>query len=144
MNKQKIFLSWKWVDEQLNAIGEQIDTFHNLGHEVKFVAGIPRGGLIPAIMISHRYGLKFLDYTYACNLPQKTKEQILVVDDISDSGETLKEAVTLGFKTATLAVRKGTETFPTFSGSYITSDEWLVFPWESPNSKSVQDYLGSE
>jgi uncharacterized protein len=144
MDKQKIFLSWKWVDEQLNEIGEQLDTFYNLGHTIQYVAGIPRGGLIPAIMISHRYGLKFLDYTYACNLPQKTKAQVLVVDDISDSGETLKDAVSLGFKTATLAVRKGTDTFPTFSGSLFTSDEWLVFPWESNNSKPVQDYLGSK
>lgn len=144
MDKQKIFLSWKWVDEQLNIIGEQLDRYLNLGHNIQYVAGIPRGGLIPAIMISHKFGLKFLDYSYVQNLPQITKEQVLVVDDISDSGETLKEAVTLGFKTATLAVRKGTDTFPNLSGSYITSDEWLVFPWESPNSKSIQDYLGSK
>ena len=25
MSKQKVFLSWKWVDEQLNVIGDRLD-----------------------------------------------------------------------------------------------------------------------
>ena len=54
---QKVFLSWKWVDDQLNIIGDKLE-----GKDLEFVAGIPRGGLIPAVMMSHAFGIKYISY----------------------------------------------------------------------------------
>ena len=133
---QKVFLSWKWVDDQLNTIGDKLE-----GKELEFVAGIPRGGLIPAVMMSHAFGIKYISYSSAKLLPKDLREKVLVVDDIADTGHTLKEAVELGFITATLAIRSGTKTIPLFHGESILDDRWLVFPWEKLDSVPVQDYL---
>ena len=49
------------------------------------VMGLPRGGLIPAVMISHELGIPLV-----INPTKNT----LVVDDINDTGHTLDKAVT--------------------------------------------------
>jgi len=133
---QKVFLSWKWVDDQLNTIGDKLE-----GKELEFISGIPRGGLIPAVMISHAFEVKYISYSSAKMLPKELREKVLVIDDIADTGHTLKEAVELGFMTATLAMRSGTSTMPLYYGEFITDDRWLVFPWEKLDSVPIQDYL---
>ena len=136
MTKDKYFLSWKWVDEQLNNIGDRLE-----GVEVEFVSGIPRGGLIPAVMMSHAFGFKYISYTSAKLLPTELRKKTLVIDDIADTGHTLKEALELKFITSTLAMRVGSVATPRLYGELITDQRWLVFPWETLDSIPVQDYL---
>lgn len=136
MTNSRYFLAWDWVEEQLNTIGEQIES-----KELEFVSGIPRGGLIPAVMASHLFGIKYISYSSAKLLPKDIRENTLVIDDIADTGHTLVEADELGFLTGTLAVRSTTQTLPTFSGELINDERWLVFPWETLKSESKQDYL---
>jgi hypoxanthine phosphoribosyltransferase len=136
MEKNKLYLSWNWVDAQINKIGDKLD-----GKKLEFVAGIPRGGLIPAVMISHAFGIKYISYSSAKALPGDLRSKTLIVDDISDTGETLADAEKLGFITATLSIRVGTKTLPYFYGELINDDRWLVFPWEKLNSIPMQDYL---
>jgi len=137
MSTQKVFLSWKWVDDQINLIGDKLESVPDL----EFIAGVPRGGLIPAVMMSHAFGIKYISYSSAKLLPKELRENTLVIDDIADTGVTLKEAVELQFKTATLAMRSSTSTMPLFYGDLITDDSWLVFPWEKLDSIPMQDYL---
>jgi|TARA_R110000787_G_scaffold77508_1_gene170222 hypoxanthine phosphoribosyltransferase len=136
MEKNKVYLSWKWVDEQINTIGDKLE-----GLNLEFVAGIPRGGLIPAVMMSHAFGIKYISYSSAKMLPGDLRKKTLVVDDISDTGVTIAEADKLKFITATLCIRVGTKTVPYFSGEHINDDRWLVFPWEKLDSVPMQDYL---
>lgn len=136
MSKNKLFLSWKWVDEQINTIGDKLE-----GLDLEFIAGIPRGGLIPAVMMSHCFGIKYISYSSAKLLPKDLRQKTLVLDDIADTGMTLKEAVGLDFKTATLAMRSTTQTTPLYYGDLIVDDRWLVFPWEKLDSVPMQDYL---
>lgn len=130
---EKVFLSWDWVDQQINVIAGKISS----SNEFIAVTGVPRGGLIPAVMISHKLGLKYIPYEQAIS----RKRPILVVDDISDSGHTLTRIGNKGFITATLCVRYNTQYTPDYYGEEITSDRWLVFPWEENNSKPLQGYL---
>lgn len=136
--KNKLFLSWKWVDEQINIIGEQLE-----GKKLEFVAGVPRGGLIPAVMMSHAFGIKYISYSSAKMLPGNLRKNTLVVDDISDTGRTIREADELKFMTATLCMRSTTSVVPHFNGSLISNDSWLVFPWERVDSVAMQDYLNT-
>jgi hypoxanthine phosphoribosyltransferase len=136
MEKNKVYLSWKWVDEQINTIGDKLE-----GLNLEFVAGIPRGGLIPAVMMSHAFGIKYISYSSAKMLPGDLRKKTLVVDDISDTGVTIAEADKLKFITATLCIRVGTKTVPYFSGEHINDDRWLVFPWEKLDAVPMQDYL---
>ena len=136
MKVSKYYLSWKWVEEQIDS---KIDKFNDI--DLQYVSGVPRGGLIPAVMMSHILGVKYLPYTSAILLPEEIRNQTLVIDDIADTGHTLLEAKELGFVTFTLALRSTSEVIPTFSGEYIVDESWLVFPWETVNSETKQDYL---
>jgi len=136
MEKNKLYLSWKWVDEQINKIGDKLE-----GLDLEFVSGIPRGGLIPAVMMSHAFNIKYISYSSAKMLPLELREKTLVIDDISDTGITLEEANDLKFILASLCIRSGTKTIPRFIGEIISDDRWLVFPWEKLDSIPMQDYL---
>ena len=95
--------------------------------------GLPRGGLVPPVILSHKLNLPLL---------QKISQNTLIVDDICDSGITLLEASDFGFQTAALALRYSSPYIPEFYSEKITDDKWLVFPWEKSDSKTIQDYLG--
>ena len=136
MEKNKLYLSWKWVDDQINKIGDKLE-----GLDLEFVSGIPRGGLIPAVMISHAYGIKYISYSSAKMLPLELRKKTIVIDDISDTGLTMAEADKLGFITSSLSTRIGTKTLPRLTGEIIRDDRWLVFPWETLDSIPMQDYL---
>ena len=133
----KVYLSWAWVDEQLHNIGERLESIDKL----EFISGIPRGGLIPAVIMSHAFGIKYISYSSAKMLPKEIRKNVLVIDDIADTGHTLKEANELKFLTGTLAMRVGSKTTPNFYGELINDDRWLVFPWEKLDSIPMQDYL---
>lgn len=130
---EKVFMSWNWVDLQIEVLANKI------GSNSKFtvVTGIPRGGLIPAVMLSHKLGIKYMPYREAI----KALKPVLVVDDIADTGYTLTELGTRGFSTATLCFRYSTQYTPEYYGEEITDDRWLVFPWEENDSKTIQGYL---
>lgn len=134
---KKEFYDWQWVDTQIDNIGEKLEAINT----PKFVTGIPRGGLIPAILISHRFNIPYIGLEAAKALPGNLKKQILVIDDIADSGNTLAQIDRHNFITATLATRYSTDYLPTITGTSIGNDNWLVFPWEDFNAKAVQDYL---
>jgi hypoxanthine phosphoribosyltransferase len=134
---KKEFYNWQWVDTQIDNIGEKLEGLDT----PKFVTGIPRGGLIPAILISHKFNIPYIGLEAAKALPGNMKKQILVIDDIADSGNTLAQIDRHNFITATLATRYNTDYLPTITGTSIHNDNWLVFPWEDFNAKAVQDYL---
>tara|TARA_R110000868_G_scaffold390868_1_gene660700 strand:- start:11 stop:433 length:423 start_codon:yes stop_codon:yes gene_type:complete len=134
---EKISYSWKWVNEQIDAIGEKLEAIG----KPEFVTGVPRGGLIPAVLISHKFRIPFIGLEAAKTLPGKLKKNILVIDDISDSGNTLEQINRHNFILATLAVRHSSNFTPTFYGEVIKDDRWIVFPWEEYSADSVQDYL---
>ena len=54
MGIKKEYLTWMYVDRLTDIIASQIKlNFKN----VDSIYGIPRGGLIPAVMLSHKLGL---------------------------------------------------------------------------------------
>lgn len=130
---EKVFMSWGWVDHQIEVIANSIED----KNEFVAVTGVPRGGLIPAVMLSHKLGLKYIPYQQAVS----KRRPVLVVDDISDSGLTLTGVGNKGFITATLCVRYNTQYTPDYYGEEITDDRWIVFPWEDNDSKTIQGYL---
>jgi len=136
--KEKVFLSWQWVDKQIATLTSHVSDSVS---ELRYVTGIPRGGLIPGAYLSHSLGLKYIQFEEAKNLPANLRAQVLVVDDICDSGYTLLETMEFGFKTATLSLRYSSPFIPDFYGEKIKDDRWLVFPWEKIDSETIQGYL---
>ena len=137
--KQKVFMSWKWVDDQIDELAKRLKD-----RKLRYISGIPRGGLIPAIMLSHKLGVTYIPFDEAKKFGRHDlrfkNEDILLVDDICDSGVTMKDYAPR-FITATLCLRYVSETIPEYYGEKIEDDRWLVFPWERNDSKTKQDYL---
>lgn len=90
--------------------------------KVDSVWGIPRGGLVPAVYLSHRLCVP-LD-------AHLVSDRCLLVDDIADSGKTLEEVCAHYYKTATIFWHKDSIFTPDF-WVYEKLEDWVVFPWEN-------------
>ncbi len=123
---EKIRIDWNDIDRLALALEERIRAS---GRSFNAVYGVPRGGLILAVLLSHRLGLKVL--LDAARIGEDT----LVVDDLSDSGETLQNisAATGAISTAVLYHGADSAFTPTFFAA-AKPDGWLVFPWETAES----------
>jgi len=98
------------------------------------IYGIPRGGLVLAVSLSHLLGLPMVLSR------AEIKPNTLVVDDIADTGATLKKLCEqLGFRPtmATLYYRDGSVLRPDLF--VRTRTKWIVFPWETEVSSKYDD-----
>jgi len=110
------------------------------------VVGIARGGLAPAVMISHALEIPMVPITWStrdyiakatdANSLIEGYRNVLVVDDIVDSGLTLDELQqTLGndgqeIRYAALYLRHTSDVLPDYVGLDIKNDAWVEFSWE--------------
>lgn len=131
-----------------------------------FLIGVGRGGLVPAVFLSHATGLP----TLSCDLSSREKdfaddvlvrlaertragERLLFVDDINDSGRTI------GMLRAALAgagAAPGSVRFATLLDNAVSAErvdyrartidrtvtkDWYVFPWEAlaPSEAIAED-----
>ena len=133
----KIFLSWSGIEEYIYAIEKWVLLNKNL----KYVTGPARGGLIPAVLLSHKLGIDYISLTSAMLFPEKVKAEILLIDDICDSGQTFIGLQDQGFTTASLLWRTNSKYIPEYYAESIDSNSWIVFPWENKDAESIQDYL---
>jgi len=131
--------NWKQVHAYLGrAYGNIVE------EEVDLIYGIPRGGVVPAIMLSHLTGIPVI--ISQSPPPMSSKTKILIIDDILDTGRTLKKCVdeckvfTDKIITLCMVVRSyngDSETkvmgFPDYHHVVISDkDIWVLFPWENP------------
>ncbi len=130
--KSKIYLTWGDIDALVNVLTIEIA---NKRFQIDSIAGLPRGGLIPAVMLSHKLNLP---------LVSEPTRKTLIVDDICDSGETfLKLLKQHPFNLfACLHYKPHTSKFPPDIWAELYEvDNWLVYPWENENADAIQDYL---
>ena len=148
--EDKIKLTWDDVDFLTNMVSESISN-----KNIKFdtIVALGRGGLIPGAILSYKLDIKNLQ-TLGINTRQEDGQyvetlvyqrptitgNVLVVDDINDSGKTF-EAVNSLIKSeypdigellyCSLTTRYNTNfNENTISGKIINTSDWLVFPWD--------------
>ena len=136
---EKHYVSWDEIDELVNSLTQQIA---QSGIQIENIFGLQRGGLIPAVMVSHKLGIPMTKGTISPNT--------LIIDDICDSGVTFanffethqKEyAFPFNLNFACLHYKPQTSKFkPTFYSSIWNSNDWIVYPWEREDSNTIQDY----
>lgn len=112
-----------------------VDSVRKKEYPFTCILTIPRGGLVPARIISELLDIKKIVFSVA---DVKNSDFTLIVDDISDSGKTLVKLVSdyqttkgLSYKVATVFVRDGTHYEPDFFGERLNHDKWIEFPWEA-------------
>ena len=116
--KVRILFTWKQFDEAVDIIVGRLQLFP----KVSQVYGIPRGGLVLAVALSHRLDVPLTQSPSA--------RDMLVVDDISDSGRTLKYFGPLSVCTATIHKVPNTVYVPDIWVFEREVDSWIVYPWE--------------
>lgn len=124
-------LNWGSVEV---LIGNILTKLKKDNRKIESIAGIPRGGLIPAVMVSHRLDIPLVDY-------RQSTQTTLVVDDIVDTGKTIQDIKLLNIPTAALITRSTSPVNPTYSGVFLETEEWVIFPWEDFQAERIQDYL---
>tara|TARA_Y100001972_G_C7599771_1_gene300565 strand:+ start:124 stop:558 length:435 start_codon:yes stop_codon:yes gene_type:complete len=133
----KVFLSWNDIEEQVDKLAKQIN---RMEQKPFYLYGVPRGGLIPATWLSHKTGIKYQQISSAQISKIADLSHIMIIDDICDSGETIKK-IKENFpkcQTATLYHKETAIDKPDIYGEISTYD-WLYFPWENQQSSEIRD-----
>lgn len=107
----------------------------------KSIYPIPRGGYFTAIELS-----RLLNTPIECD-KANIDHTTLVVDDICDSGKTIKEFD--GYDTAVAFVKERSLNKVSFSGRIVPENDWLVFPDEhettvEENITRILEYIGED
>ena len=115
-NKKITYFSWNQFDKSVEKIADKCKLLNFSG-----IYGVPRGGLCIAVALSHKLKI---------NLISEPKKNSLIVDDVYETGITLKTFKNIeGAKFFVLFSKKK----PTWWNSVYNSKEsdWIVFPWEN-------------
>jgi len=91
--------------------------------DLKAIYAIPRGGYPIGVHLSHN-----LELPLVTNLAGHKREELLIVDDIADTGVTLEKVAGMCRATATIYYKERSTIKPTFY--VVVTDKWIVFPWE--------------
>lgn len=134
----KLHISWQEFDNMANKIA---NFYKDEG--ITQVVGLSRGGLPLGVTLSNRMGVPFIpvvwqtrdgraqDLRAVLNLQKSGKiDSTLFVDDICDSGLTIKQIRQLcpDSRWATLINKQ--PGFVEYSAQDVLNDAWIVFPWE--------------
>ena len=120
---KKVKISWREIHKGVVVLEKKIKQSK---WPIKNIYGIPRGGLVLAVMLSHR-----LDIPLVVDL-RSVNKNTLVVDEIADSGKTLLKLMSkkkVGL-IASLYTRKTSLFIPQCTAFKLVGKEYLVFPWE--------------
>src|SRR3989338_5561122 len=96
------------------------------GRHIKTIYGIPRGGLVPAVKLSH-----ILDIPLVLNRDDISRDT-LIIDDIIDEGNTIDRLIKMAGEphhVASIFYNKSAKHAPHF---YLREPKcWVLFPWET-------------
>lgn len=123
---ENCFIPWLKYKQDIHELAGKLSKQRFCG-----IYGIPRGGLVIAVNLTHILKLRL----FSAPLAQKHGDfPLLVVDDVSDTGKTLirlkkrLDARKIDFVVATLYRKDQTEYEPDFC--VRTINQWIEFPWE--------------
>lgn len=151
------------LDEAYEMAYKVADQITEKEFKVDIVIGIARGGLPPArficdfLNITKLTTLQITHYSSGGTAKENVEvidplnidlegKNVLLVDDVNDSGETLKEAtqhinkMSPGIlKTAVLHEKSNTSTNADFTGSLLEDWEWLIYQWAA--TEDILEFL---
>jgi hypoxanthine phosphoribosyltransferase len=125
-------VTWEALTEGTMQISQWIE--ETIGDKVS-IYGIPRGGMIPAIMVVHQLEARGIQARFAADLNHLMPSELhklVIIDEICDSGDTFKVVKQLfPFANTATVFRRHDATFePNFVAQPVVPGKWLEFPWE--------------
>ncbi|MEK9185976.1 MAG: hypothetical protein AAB885_00125 [Patescibacteria group bacterium] len=121
--------TWKDFEKDKNKILKILKS-SGKDEQVKYVYGIPKGGLTLAVCIANVLKLELIESAHpAFFFYRHFINETIVVDDIADTGETLSPYSKNGFYIITLFKKPDSIVTPDI---WIREkkEEWIEFPWE--------------
>jgi len=152
MKDDLISLSSSGTSDLVGSLAEEIQSG---GEPYTHILGVARGGLVPAVYLSHKLNLPMAITNYSSpdgnghgakhvfwlddkHVPIDNNSRVLVVDDIADTGNTLYDIGQEMHRRCelvhflTLVYRQGSIICPQYIGLEIAADDpWVVFDWEN-------------
>ena len=122
----KHYMSWMGFEF---AISELVKDYGMNDYECVGVYGPPRGGLPIAVTLSHRLNIPLIKDENEYNMLKSSNANILLVDDIADTGMTLNPLIGPNIVSYTIYYHKQSIVTPN-AWVFEKKDEWVVFPWE--------------
>jgi hypoxanthine phosphoribosyltransferase len=124
--KKRIYYSWELFDKDARKLARLITR----AGKPKNIYGVPRGGLILAVYLSH-----LLDRPLVYEVSQIGRDT-LIADDTCDTGATLNRLA--NFTDRPIATLFNNEVrkieIPRHLYARLTNGKWIVFPWETRKS----------
>lgn len=122
-SKEKLYITWDEIEAACKDIAE-----FALLNGIQCITGLPRGGLVPAVLVSHLTTISYIHYP---NRSFELYKNFLLIDDISDKGNTLNNLPKLhNLKTATIHYKLSSKFKPDFYHKVVDENVWIVYPWE--------------
>ncbi|MBU7042512.1 MAG: phosphoribosyltransferase [Theionarchaea archaeon] len=154
---EKEYLHWSKVDEAIWTLADHV----RKDFQVDMIVGIARGGLIPAVRMSHIMDnilMRVMDVKFYTDIEEHTEmptitvpltepvkgKRVLIVDDVADTGKTLKvvkeNIESQGAQDVRIAViAKKPQSIIDPDYYIFQTDRWIIFPWEKmPVSRKVE------
>lgn len=153
------FLVLDW--EEIHRMTENLVDRITESYQPTMIVGIKTGGMFPAILAYHALGLEEIRSIGLRNRGKGTEQstlimyqplpraklnehKVLLVDEVVDSGDTLREAKRKLesrepniYRTAALHVKDGTTEMPDYLSEIISSEIWIMYPWERSSMTSM-------
>lgn len=118
----KVKISWEDIEKYI----EDVYNFYK-DKDITGVYGLPRGGLVLAVILSHKMNIPLL---------MAPTENCIIIDDICDSGESLLHYYKNSsgdkiykYHITTMFYKDNNLVEPEFY-SYKKEDKWVIYPWE--------------
>ncbi len=144
-----VYIGWDELEDSVRDVARKVESS---GFKPHVIVGVLRGGVVPARLLADELGVDDIGvveiklYTgVGIRKPKPYVRQpliidvydrnVLVVDDVSDTGLTLSLAIEFlkaympsSLKSATLYVKPWTRLYPDYYSRVV--EGWIVFPWE--------------
>lgn len=146
--EEKLYYTWEYIHRLTLNLADDV---MKEDYKIDYIVAVSRGGLIPGVLMSHYMNipLKPLPWSTRDHLEQlhdltvaediKEGKNILLVDDINDSGKTFIEILndweynhlSAGRVIPVSVFQRATTELPSdHYAKLITCQDWVVFPWE--------------
>ncbi len=143
-NRRLLRIGWERYDRLIEILARKLRRKPQVRYGT--IAGVPSGGLVPAVSLSHRLGGE-------CVTADLGRQDVdIVVDDILDSGLTYRQV--FGGKGhvkrapvyfAVLCIKRSQlrRYSNTIHATVVEDDVWVVFPWEGKSGKRVRQDISA-
>ena len=157
MSEEREIMTWDMLGEATRTLSQMVA---DDGYEPDMILGIARGGLLPAGAIGYALSIKNV-YTMnvefytgvderlevprilppAPDFVDLSHGKILVVDDVADTGHTLKsvEEFCEG-KVGTACIYEKSHSVVKCDYVWKRTDEWINFPWSDKDPVAKRDW----